>query len=81
MFLAIFGDFKFERFNVTNFLKSYHVDFVYYVAVRVASNSFSIVTALTVSLQLALAHTKRQFHWHHFQIEVIIRPGYIDEFH
>ena len=79
MFLAIFGDFKFERFNVTIFLKSYHVDFVYYVAVRVASNSFSIVTALTVSLQLALAHTKRQFH--HFQIEVIIRPGYIDEFY
>ena len=77
MSLANFGDLNLK--DSTS--KNYHVDFVYYEAV--ASNSFSIVTALTASLQLALAHTKGQFH--HFQIEVIIRPGYIipyiDEFH
>ena len=56
MFFAISETLNLEDSTSQFFLKKYHVDFVYSAAV--ASHKLSIMTALTASLQLALAHTK-----------------------
>ena len=46
-----------ERFNVTNFLKKCHVDFVYVYYIAVAWQNFVIMTALTTSLHAPASGT------------------------